>query len=177
MLTTILVIFLVAALAQGIPGYILGQRAKRRVLELEAENYKLAELVLADQKERLLLPENVATASDFMELMAKADKMVAETKADDGLDRLLDLIGERDLTGVERGRAGQQRRRIAIFRFGDLAVHDVPTREHWNPDIFYKDVWVNVLRGERAVRFRAIVDQKVLEAVTRDALICETEQL
>jgi hypothetical protein len=173
-LTTILVIFLVAALAQGIPGYILGQRAKRRVLELEAENYKLAELVLADQKEWLLLPENVATASDFMELMAKADKMVAETKADDGLDQLLNLIGERDLTGVEQGMA--ERRKIAIFRFGDLAVRDASTRENWSPDIFYKNVWISVLRGERATRFRVIVDQKLLEAVTRDALICETKQ-
>lgn len=172
MVTTILVVLLMAAMAQGIPSYILGKRAKRRVSELEAENRKLADFVLAEQRDRLLLPEDTATASGFMELVARADRMAAEAKSigvDDGLDRLLDLIGKRDLTGVDKGMA--ERRRTAIFRFGDLAVQDVPIRQSWDPDILYRDVWVGVFRGARAARFRAIVDRKLMEAVERGVAV------
>ncbi len=162
MLTTILIILLVAAVAQAIPSHILERRAKRRVLELEAENSKLANHILAGQNERLLLPEDIPPRDGKP---VKAPAKGAQKPEDDGLDQLLDLIESADLTGVESGMS--ERRKVVIFKFGDLAVRDTPTRTQWNPDIMYHGVWVGVLYEPKASRFRRILSRKLTEAAAR----------
>lgn len=162
MVTTVLIILLVALSVQAIPSYILEKRAKKRVLELEAENHKLANHILAGQNERLLLPEDIPPRG---EKPAKAPAKEAQKPEDDGLDQLLDLIESTDLTGVESGMS--ERRKVVIFKFGDLAVRDTPTRTHWNPDIMYHGVWVGVLYEPKASKFRRILSRKLTEAAAR----------
>jgi hypothetical protein len=178
MVDPLLVILFIAGIAWAIPTYIMEKKAKKRILELEAENHKLANHILAAQNERLLLPEDIEENGSSIDMtkvaqtVAKAKTVEAETQvvADKASthkndDHLLDMIELMDLTGVEA--AVFESREVAIFRFGEFAVRDAPGRNNWNPDILYKDVWVGVCVEAECQRIRKIIDRKLVEAAAR----------
>jgi len=83
----IMIIILIAVMAQT-----QAQKGNRKILELEAENERMADYILAEQNERLLLSEDTAAniafldrmaAEDgpFLDRMAVANKMAVEAKA------------------------------------------------------------------------------------------------
>jgi hypothetical protein len=128
--------------------------AKEKIRFLEEENHRLANYILADRNEGLLLPgdnpdvvyalsspqDGKPVRDGFLVLMAKADQEAQGTRAaqevegaKDGIDRMLDLIEGMKATGMRAEPHNNQvvnnaclgLKPVVTLEFGDLAIRDI----------------------------------------------------
>jgi len=128
--------------------------AKEKIRFLEEENHRLANYILADRDEGLLLPgdnsdtiyalsspqDGKPVRDGFFALTTKADQGTQEAKAaqeaeeaKDGIDRILDLIEGMKATGMRAEPHSNQvindaclgLKPVVTLEFGDMAIRDV----------------------------------------------------
>jgi len=144
-----------------VPALLLSNRLKL----LETENAKLADYVLAAQKENLLLPEHMAALTTQPRQTGEdAPGAQGRERTQGCADRLLDLVEDLEVTNIRADGC-----RIFI-EFGDLGISDYIPSE--SPVLLYRGVRVAVPNGRDMVkRFRRIFNSKLTEKIEKEQKI------